>query len=136
MLSTLAAHRSEDLGPLAHHMSRLMHKAIQSGFSPESGSSDWVPSANVCETPDHYEVVVDAAGVRREDIEIYTVNRFLTVSGYRGDPSSSEKVCLHQMEIEQGTFRRRLRLPPDAAEEDVTARYRDGLLTIRIPKRS
>lgn len=39
------------------------------------------------------------------------------------------------MEIEQGRFRRQLVLPEDALVTEVTARYRGGLLRIRVPKR-
>jgi HSP20 family protein len=45
------------------------------------------------------------------------------------------KTCVHQMEIQQGHFCRSLRLPADADEEGVNAKYREGLLHITIPKR-
>jgi len=128
------AQSSDDLGHLAHHMSSLMHRVLRSGFPVGSREADWVPSVDVCETRDGYEIVVELAGVRRENIEVFTEGRYLTISGWRGDPLSRHKVCVRQMEIERGQFCRRLHLPDDADERGVAARYRDGFLHVSIPK--
>jgi HSP20 family protein len=132
----LVGHTTHDMGHLARHMAQIMDRLVKSSFSPGSGTSpDWVPAVDVCEMPDHYEVIVELAGVRREQIEVYTEDTYLTIAGCRCDPFTRDKVCLHQMEIEQGRFRRRLALPEDACIAEVAARYKDGLLKIRIPKR-
>jgi len=124
----------QDLGHLARHMTDIMHRVLHSGFSTGRRPPDWVPAVDISEMCDHWEVIVELAGVRRDDIEVYTENRHLTITGWRHDPTSPEKVRLHQMEIEQGQFRRRILLPTDVDEDAVTARYHDGLLRIRIPK--
>jgi HSP20 family protein len=128
-------HGRSELGHLARHMGQLMDKLVKSGFSPGAKPPDWSPAVDICETADAYEVVVELAGVRREDIEVYTENRRLVVTGWRNDPCPQEKVCLHHLEIEEGRFRRELVLPDEADLENVTARYREGLLRIGIPKR-
>jgi HSP20 family protein len=115
-------------------MSDLMHKVIHVGFSPGAKHPDWIPVVDICEMEDHYEVIVELAGVRREDIEVFTEGRHLTVAGWRDDPTPRDKVRLHQMEIEQGQFRRRILLPANVDPETISARHRDGLLRIRIPK--
>lgn len=134
MRHAILAQGREDLNHLARHMTDIMHRVLQSGFTPGPKPPDWTPAIDVSETEDHYEVVVELAGVRREDIEVYTEHNHLVVAGWRKDPTPPEKVRLHQMEIEQGQFRRRVLLPPDSDEDAVTARCRDGLLRIRIPK--
>ena len=125
----------QDLGHLARHMTDLMHRVIASGFSTGPKTIDWTPAVDICETPDRYEVTVELAGVRREDIAVFTEGRLLIIAGRRGDPMARDKVCVHQAEIEQGHFCRRLRLPADADENDVSARYREGLLVVRVGKR-
>jgi len=129
------AHTSRDMGHLARHMAQIMDRMVKSSFAPGSGSPDWVPAMDVCETPDRYEVIVELAGVRRDHIEVTTEGNYLIVSGCRADPFPRDQICLHQMEIEQGRFGRRLALPDDACIEDITARHKEGLLRIRIPKR-
>ena len=134
MRHAILAQGREDLNHLARHMTDIMHRVLQSGFTPGPKPPDWTPAIDVSETEDHYEVVVELAGVRREDIEVYTEHNHLVVAGWRKDPTPPEKVRLHQMEIEQGQFRRRVLLPPDSDEDAVTARCHDGLLRVRIPK--
>jgi len=124
----------QDLGHLARHMTDIMHRVLHSGFSTGRRPPDWAPAVDISEMCDHWEVIVELAGVRRDDIEVYTENHHLTITGWRHDPTSPEKVRLHQMEIEQGQFRRRILLPTDVDEDAVTARYHDGLLRIRVPK--
>lgn len=124
----------QDLGHLARHMTDIMHRVLHSSFSTGQKPPDWVPAVDISEMCDHWEVIVELAGVRHDDIEVYTENRHLTITGWRHDPSSPEKVRLHQMEIEQGQFRRRVLLPAGVDEDAITARYRDGLLRVRIPK--
>jgi len=125
----------EDLGHLARHMSNLMHHVLNTGFTLAGNACDWTPAVDICETPDRYDIIVELAGVHRDDIEVFTENHFLTVSGWRGDPTPRDKVCVHQMEIEQGHFCRRLRLPDDADGASVSARHREGFLLVSIPKR-
>ena len=124
----------QDLGHLARHMTDIMTRVLHSSFSTGKKPPDWVPAVDICEMCDHWEVIVELAGVRREDIEVYTENRHLTITGWRHDPTSPEKIGLHQMEIEQGQFRRRILLPAGVDDDAIAARYRDGMLRIRIPK--
>ena len=124
-----------DIGHLANHMSNLMHRILESGFRTGSKPCDWAPAVDISETADGYEVIVELAGVKRDDIQVFTEKHHLIVSGCRGDPTTPAKTCVHQMEIQQGHFCRSLRLPADASEETVSARYREGLLAVTIPKR-
>jgi len=125
----------EDLGHMAHHMSNLMRRVLHTGFTLAGKSCDWTPAVDICETADRYDIIVELAGVRREEIEVYTENHYLTIAGWRGDPAPRDKVCVHQMEIEQGQFCRRLHLPEDADEAAVSARHREGFLLVTLPKR-
>jgi HSP20 family protein len=134
MRRLIIAEGRQEIGHLAHHMSSLVHHIIHSGF-PSSSKTDWTPAVDIYETEESYEVIVELAGVTREHIEVYADTRVLTVAGWRADPVPAGKVCVHQMEIEQGQFRRCLGLPGDADTDRVTARYHDGLLLISIPKR-
>jgi HSP20 family protein len=127
--------RRDELSHLAHHMGLVMDKLMKSGFAPGARSPDWSPAVDVCELPDRFEVVVELAGVRREDIEVYNEDRRLVITGCRHDPCPREKVCVHHLEIEEGRFQRILTLPLGADAEKISARYQDGLLRIGIPKR-
>ncbi len=124
----------EDLQHLAHQMGSLMNKLMKSPFDPGGVSPDWAPAVDICEMADRYEVIVELAGMRRDDIEVYSEKGQLVITGWRRDPCPRERVYMHQIEIEEGQFRRRLGLPGDVDVERITARYRDGMLRIGIPK--
>lgn len=134
MEPAVATRPREDLGHMARHMMQIMDKLLKSGFSPGRRTPDWTPAVNITELADRYELVVELAGVRREDIELYTEGNQLVVTGWRGDPGPREKVRIHQMEIEEGQFRRRILLPEHVDAEKITARFREGLLRIQVPK--
>jgi len=135
MRTTAAAQSRDDLGHLARHMTHLMHKVLHTGpMSPGDRPADWTPAIDVCETEDYYEVIVELAGVRQGDIEVFTERGCLSVTGWRHDPTSPEKIGWHQMEIAEGRFRCRVVLPKNVDEDGVTARLREGLLRIRLPK--
>lgn len=124
----------DNLSHLAHHVSDLVHKVLHTGFSPGGKHPDWIPAVDICEMANHYEIIVELAGVRRDDIEVFTEGRHLTVAGFREDPTPRGKICLHQMEIEEGHFRRCILLPTNVDSEGISARHRDGLLRIQVPK--
>ena len=130
----LAQGQHDNLSHLAHHMSDLVQKVLHTGFSTGGKQADWIPAVDICEMPDHFEIIVELAGVRREDIEVFTEGHHLTVAGCREDPTPRGKVCMHQMEIEEGQFRRRILLPSNVDPEAISARHRDGLLRVQIPK--
>ncbi len=134
--ATVVVQSFGDIEHLAHHMTDLMRKMLQGGglVCPNPAATDWTPAVDVSEADDHYEVVVELAGVGREDLEVFTERGYLTVRGWRRDPTGPDKVRLHQMEIEEGRFLRRVRLPEDIDEAGIEARLSDGLLRVRIPK--
>lgn len=100
----------------------------------------WEPQVDVYETGSAVKVKVELAGVRREEIrvELAADGRSLTVSGVREDARNEavDRILFHQMEIYLGPFERVVSLPPNAeVERDaVRASYRDGFLTITLPK--
>jgi len=134
-MSRMLGQRSNELGHLARHMTRIMDKTFRSHFPIGPAQPDWHPAVDFCELADGYEIIVDLAGIKKEDIHVCTEGSTLIIRGWRRDPCPSGKVEMHQMEIEQGRFQRRVTLPPDASCEGVTARYRNGLLRINIMKR-
>jgi len=115
-------------------MMQIMDKLLKSGFCPGRRMPDWTPAVDIAELADRYEIIVELAGVRRADIELYTEGNQLVVTGWRGDPGPREKMRVHQMEIEEGQFRRRLLLPEHVDADRITARFREGLLRIQVPK--
>ena len=95
-------------------------------------SSVWSPPTDVYETEDSYVIKVEIAGMRDEDFEVAFENNILMIAGYRSD--LNEWRAYHQMEIRFGRFEIAVEIFVSVDVEKATAEYRDGFLTIMLPK--
>jgi HSP20 family protein len=91
------------------------------------------PPVNLYETGDGYVLMAELPGLRVEDIEITVERDRLTLHGERRI-EHPEDASLHRVERRAGAFRRTVQLPLEVDGEKVEAVYRDGVLTLRIPK--
>jgi HSP20 family protein len=95
-------------------------------------STIWSPPTDVYETDKAYIVRVEVAGMREEDFEVAIENQILHISGVR--PDSSARRAYHQMEIRFGKFATSISLPGLVDIEQSHAEYKDGFLTVTLPK--
>jgi len=95
-------------------------------------SNVWHPPTDVYETETSVVVKVEAAGIRDDDLDVIVQDDMLLIQGSRSD--SSERRAYHQMEIPFGKFSVSLKLPANVRTEGAEAEYKDGFLTIILPK--
>lgn len=95
-------------------------------------SSIWSPPTDVYETEENYVIKVEIAGMRDEDFDVAFEENILMISGYRSD--LNERRAYHQMEIRFGRFELAVEIPLTVNMEKATAEYKDGFLTIMLPK--
>ena len=95
-------------------------------------SSIWNPPTDMYETEENYVIKVEIAGMRDEDFEVGFENNILMISGYRSD--LNERRAYHQMEIRFGRFEIGVGIPVTVDMEKAAAEYKDGFLTILLPK--
>jgi len=95
---------------------------------------DWTPSINVSETPAAYLIKAELPGVKKEDVHVTVENGLVTVSGERKYEQEHKDEKVHRIESSYGSFMRRFSLPEDAAADGIEANYKDGLLSVRLPK--
>lgn len=95
-------------------------------------SSAWSPPTDVYETEEDYVVRVEIAGMREDDFEVQLENNTLLISGSR--PDLTERRAYQQMEIRFGKFSTALALPGSVNIEQARADYKDGFLTVVLPK--
>ena len=78
---------------------------------------------------DHYVIRAELAGIDPEkDVEVTVGSGYLTIRAERSDKIEGK----HRSEFRYGSFTRSMTLPPTANEDDITASYRDGILTISV----
>jgi len=95
-------------------------------------SNAWRPPTDVYETEKSIIVKMEIAGMRDEDLEAVVQDNLLLISGSRSD--LTERKAYHQMEIPFGKFSVGIELPAQVNTENATAEYKDGFLTIELPK--
>ncbi len=94
----------------------------------------WAPAVDIVEEKNRFVVSADVPGVRPEDIDVTMEAGVLTVSGVRHPGSHDEPVELRRTERASGRFSRRFTLPESTDADKITARCRDGILEVSIPK--
>jgi HSP20 family protein len=100
----------------------------------ESPLTGWAPALDVHEDKDSFSIRVELPGMRREDIEVSLQDGALVISGERKEEKVIEGTEVHRQERFYGRFSRALTLPSAVAGDKVKAQYKDGILTVTLPK--
>lgn len=127
----------DDFDKMRHQIHRLMGEFFKDakplvGYQPDEC---FHPPMDIYETEENLVIVMEIAGMRTEDINIFFEKDHLSISGTRTEASSTSKTRLHQMEIDYGYFERTLQIPFPLKVDEIRATYRDGFLVVTVPKR-
>lgn len=95
--------------------------------------SGWSPALDLYQNSDTVVAVVEVPGMRKEDIDISLRDGMLTIAGER-QSSSGEGENAERTERFSGKFRRSITLPTRVDAGKVSATYKDGILTVTLPK--
>jgi HSP20 family protein len=123
------------LNSLQDQVNRLFDETFSRGRSGESEMGTWAPAVDIWETEQELVLKADLPEVNQRDIDIRVENNMLTIRGERKfQNDASENNCL-RIERAYGPFSRSFSLPNSIHTEAIKADYRDGVLSIRMPKR-
>jgi HSP20 family protein len=95
--------------------------------------SGWTPALDLYQNNDNIVAVVELPGMRKEDIEISLQDGTLIIGGERKEETSQENDAT-RTERFTGKFRRSITLPTRVDVNKVSATYKDGILTVTLPK--
>ncbi len=113
-------------------------RLFDSPFSELTKTSDllagWTPALDVYEDKDNYTVQAELPGMKKEDIEVSLHEGVLSISGERKSETEKEDAEVFRAERFVGRFQRTVTLPASVAADKVKAAYKDGVLTITLPK--
>ncbi len=101
---------------------------------PSNAPVPWVPALDVYEEKDSYVVKVELAGVNKEDVSLSLEKGTLTITGERKAEAKKGTAELYHSERFYGRFQRTINLPEALAADQVKAQYKDGVLTVTLPK--
>lgn len=95
-----------------------------------------MPSVNIRETDKAYELEMAAPGYSKKDFNISIENNMLTVSAEKKEEHEKKEHHYTRREFGYESFNRSFNLPANTNEEDVNARYEDGILRLSINKKT
>jgi HSP20 family protein len=110
---------------------RLFGRPI-TGWALHHHPHAWQPPTDVYETEQAFAILVEVPGMQAGDFTVSLADNLLTISGVRPNPAS-RGIC-HQMEIHYGEFRTDVYIAAAIDAEAITAEYRDGFLSVTVPK--
>lgn len=125
--------RRGPLGNLREEMEELFSRA----FGDDAGvwpSDRVMPSLDLAETDGNVEVRMDIPGMDAKDIDIQVNGNLLTISGERKEEHEEKGKTFHRVERRVGSFSRTVTLPSPVRETAVDAQYKNGILTVKLPK--
>jgi HSP20 family protein len=117
-------------------LNRALDEAFTNSAAGTEAARMWVPAIDLFEKKDAYVVRAELPGVERSNIEITFEKNVLTISGQKGPmlEGRDEEIRVFAAERVSGAFSRSLRMPEHINGDAIDAEYKDGLLTITIPK--
>jgi HSP20 family protein len=101
----------------------------------EPNTRPWIPPVDIRETENELVVKADIPDLKFEDIDVRMENGTLTLRGERKFEQNKEEGGWHRVERSYGTFERVFTLPDSVDPEGVKADYKNGTLTIILPKK-
>jgi HSP20 family protein len=96
--------------------------------------SGWTPAFDVYEDKDNIYVRAELPGMKKEDIDLSLHNGSLSISGERKSEEKLKDAEVYRAERFFGRFQRTVTLPTQVASERIKAQYKDGILTVTLPK--
>jgi HSP20 family protein len=96
----------------------------------------WAPAMNVAETKDEFTVTAELPGMKSENVSVDFTDGMLTIRGEKVDEKTEKEDdrTVYMWERRFGTFQRTLPFPGGIDEKKIAADFKDGVLTVHLPK--
>lgn len=122
----------QELESMNRQLSHLLDDS-HTVMSTEHGQ--WAPSVDIRETDEALLVHAELPGIDKKDVKLEVKDGVLTISGERRYEKDVKEENVHRIERSYGSFTRSFSLPTNIDAEKVDAEMKDGVLTVRLPKR-
>jgi len=103
-------------------------------FSTGLEKTGWNPRVDVYEKDNHFIVKADIPGMNEKDLNVEIDNQIMTISGTKEEEHETKEKNYHQIERNYGSFCRTVSLPENIETERINAEYKQGVLTVTLPK--
>jgi HSP20 family protein len=106
-----------------------------SALAGRTGSLWLKPSVDIAEGRKAYQISVEVPGISEDEIDLSIDGDDLIISGEKRQEHEEDEEGYHRIERSYGQFRRVLSLPGDADTDRISARFKNGVLDVQVPRR-
>ena len=96
--------------------------------------TSWMPTVDIAETENSFEIRAELPGVSENDVNVSVTDNLLTIKGEKHHEEETEDKNYHRVERRYGSFQRSFTLPRHIEIDAIKAEFKDGVLTLGIPK--
>ncbi len=122
----------QDLVRFDDEFDRWYDSMVRRFFAPEV--RNWMPAIDIAENNGNIEVRAEIPGVNKDDLKVTVEGDVLSITGERKQESETKDKKYHRIERYYGKFSRTINLPYPVEADKVKATYKDGILTVTLPK--
>jgi HSP20 family protein len=119
---------------LREEMDRVFGRFFEPRGDEFEAAGAWAPRLDFSETKDAFLVKVELPGMEQKDVAVSLQNQVLTIKGEKHQEREEKDQKRHRIERSWGEFARTIALPEAVEGDKVTATYKDGVLTVTLPK--
>jgi HSP20 family protein len=100
----------------------------------DNSEAAWMPAMELVDAGDNFVLKAQLPGIDPKDIDVQVTPEAISISGERRYDNTDEKPGYVRSEFRYGKFHRVLSLPAHIQNDSVQAEYKDGILTLTLPK--
>ena len=119
---------------LKHEMDRLFERFFEAPWAELPAMGAWSPPLDLTESKDAVTVKAELPGVEAKDVAVSLEGDVLTIKGEKDQKKEEKDERQHRVERSWGAFMRSVRLPAPADGSKVTATFKNGVITVTLPK--
>ena len=136
MLTLVRWHRARKTRPMPHEISRLMNEFFRDGMQ-DNGTrkqGSWTPAVDMHEADEAFTLTAELPGFAQDNVQVEIKDNRLTLKGERKRETDVQETQYHRVERVYGAFERSIRLPTVVDADKAKAIFKDGVLTLMLPK--
>jgi HSP20 family protein len=124
-----------ELEDMSERLNRVFTRpALRTSGKEALTVADWMPTVDISETDGEYLIKAELPEVKKEDVKVTVEEGVLTLQGERRQEKEEKGKKYHRVERSYGRFVRSFTLPESVDEAGVKAEYKDGVLSLHLPK--
>ncbi|HKU43535.1 MAG TPA: Hsp20/alpha crystallin family protein [Polyangiales bacterium] len=97
---------------------------------------DWAPAVDISENNEEFILKAELPGVNKDDVKVAVEDGVVRIEGERKQEKEEKDKKFHRIERSYGSFMRTFGLPGNIDEAKIQAQFKEGVLTVRLPKSS